>query len=195
MFAYVEGILVEKNPTYAVIDCNGVGYMLHISLNTYSKLPQEQQKCRLFTHLQVKEDAHNLYGFATQEERALFRMLIAVSGIGASTAQMMLSAMSASELMSCIASGNAGALQMIKGIGAKTAQRVVIELQDKINKTGIPVTKSEQSSTNIRNEAVTALVLLGFSKQMAEKAVDKVLKTSSGDIAIENLIKESLKIL
>ena len=195
MFAYVEGILVEKNPTYAVIDCNGVGYMLHISLNTYSKLPQEQQKCRLFTHLQVKEDAHNLYGFATQEERALFRMLIAVSGIGASTAQMMLSAMSASELMSCIASGNAGALQMIKGIGAKTAQRVVIELQDKLNKTGIPVTKSEQSSTNIRNEAVTALVLLGFSKQMAEKAVDKVLKTSSGDIAIENLIKESLKIL
>jgi Holliday junction DNA helicase RuvA len=195
MFAYIEGILTEKKPTYAVIDCNGVGYMLHISLTTFSKLQQENQKCKLFTHLQVKEDAHNLYGFATQDERLLFRMLMAVSGIGASTAQMMLSAMSASELMSCIASGNSGALQMIKGIGAKTAQRVVIELQDKINKTGISINKIEQSSNNVRNEAVSALVLLGFSRQMAENAIDKVLKISNEDISIENLIKEALKIL
>jgi Holliday junction DNA helicase RuvA len=195
MFAYIDGILMDKNPTYAVIDCNGVGYMLHISLNTYSKLQQEQQKCKLFTHLQIKEDAHTLYGFASEDERLLFRMLIAISGIGASTAQMMLSAMSVSELMSCIANGNSGALQMIKGIGAKTAQRIVIELQDKINKTGISINKLEQSSNNVRNEAVSALVLLGFSRQMAEKATDKVLKTSDGDISIEELIKESLKIL
>ena len=195
MFAYIDGILTEKNPTYAVIDCNGVGYMLHISLNTFSKLPQEQQKCKLFTHLQVKEDAHVLYGFFTEEERLLFRMLIAVSGVGAATAQMMLSAMSASELMSCIAGGNSGALQMIKGIGAKTAQRIVIELQDKLNKTGISINKSEYSDNNIRNEAISALVLLGFSRQVAEKAIDKILKTSNGETSIENLIKEALKIL
>ena len=195
MFAYIDGILMEKNPTYAVIDCNGVGYMLHISLNTFSKLQQEQQKCRLFTHLQIKEDAHTLYGFSSQEERLLFRMLIAVSGVGATTAQMMLSAMSASELMSCIANGNSGALQAIKGIGAKTAQRIVIELQDKMNKTGISIEKLNISSSNIRNEAISALVLLGFSRQMAEKAIDKVLKTSNGDVSIEELIKESLKIL
>lgn len=195
MFAYIEGILIEKNPTYAVIDCGGVGYMLHISLNTFSKLQQESQKCKLFTHLQIKEDAHTLYGFSSEDERVLFRMLIAVSGIGASTAQMMLSAMSASELMSCIASGNSGALQSIKGIGAKTAQRVVIELQDKIHKTGISIGKTDISNHNIRNEAISALVLLGFARQTAEKAIDKVLKTSNGDISIENLIKESLKIL
>ena len=195
MFAYVDGVLMDKNPTYAVIDCNGVGYMLHISLNTFSKLQQEGQKCKLFTHLQVKEDAHTLYGFASDEERLLFRLLIAVSGIGASTAQMMLSAMGVSELMSCIASGNSGALQSIKGIGAKTAQRIVIELQDKINKTGISIGKTEFSNHNIRNEAISALVLLGFSKQMAEKATDKVLKNSTEDISIENLIKEALKIL
>jgi Holliday junction DNA helicase RuvA len=195
MFAYIDGILVEKNPTYAVIDCQGIGYMLHISLNTFSKLQQEQQQCRLYTHLQIKEDAHTLYGFSSQEERLLFRMLIAVSGIGASTAQMMLSAMSVSELTSCIAGGNTGALQTIKGLGAKTAQRVVIELQDKIAKTDISINKLDTSSNNVRNEALSALVLLGFSRQNAEKAVDKVLKLSSGDVSIENLIKESLKIL
>ncbi|MDR1459721.1 MAG: Holliday junction branch migration protein RuvA [Bacteroidales bacterium] len=195
MFAYIDGILVEKNPTYAVIDCHGVGYMLHISLNTYSKLQQEQQSCRLFTHLQIKEDAHILYGFSSQEERILFRMLIAVSGIGGSTAQMILSAMSASELITCIANGNADALRTIKGLGAKTTQRIVIELQDKIAKTGISINKADVSNNNVRNEALSALVLLGFSRQNAEKAVDKVLKLSNGDISIENLIKESLKIL
>jgi Holliday junction DNA helicase RuvA len=195
MFAYIEGILVEKNPTYAVIDCQGVGYMLHISLNTFSKLHQERETCRLFTHLQIKEDAHTLYGFSSQEERQLFRMLIAVSGIGASTAQMMLSAMSASELTSCIASGDASALQSIKGVGTKTAQRIVIELQSKIAKTDISINKMNSSNNNVRNEALSALVLLGFSRQNAEKAVDKVLKHSDGDMSIENLIKESLKIL
>ena len=198
MFAYIDGILVEKNPTYVVIDCHGVGYMLHISLNTFSKLQEEQKQCKLFTHLQVKEDAHTLYGFSSEEERLLFKLLIAVSGVGASTAQMMLSAMSTSEIISCISSGNASALQTIKGIGAKTAQRIVVELQDKINKLDkldIPINKSGQANNNVRNEAISALMLLGFSKQMAEKAVDKVLKTSDGEISIENLIKEALKIL
>ena len=198
MFAYIDGTLVEKNPTYAVIDCQGVGYMLHISLNTFSKLQQEQQQCKLFTHLQVKEDAHTLYGFSSEEERSLFKLLIAVSGVGASTAQMMLSAMNPSEIISCIASGNSSVLQTIKGIGGKTAQRIVVELQDKINKLDkldISINKSGQYNNNVRNEAISALMLLGFSKQMAEKAVDKVLKTSNGDISIESLIKEALKIL
>lgn len=196
MYAYIEGVIVEKNPTFVIIDCQGVGYILHISLNTFSKLQQENQKHRLFTHLQIKEDAHTLYGFFSQEERSLFRMLIAVSGVGASTAQMMLSAMNTSELISNIANGNAGALQAIKGIGGKTAQRIIIELKDKVTKSELSVTNFEQSDNdNVRNEALSALMLLGFSRQNAEKAVDKIVKLSNGDISVENLIKESLKIL
>ena len=196
MYAYIDGVLVEKNPTFVVMDCQGIGYVLHVSLNTYSKLQQEQQRCRLFTHLQVKEDAHTLYGFFSQEERELFRMLISVSGVGASTAQMMLSAMNPSEIISHIANGNAAALQAIKGIGGKTAQRILIELRDKVTKTDFTATQFEQTNnSNVRNEALGALVLLGFSKQNAEKAVDKIIKSSNGDISVENLIKESLKIL
>ena len=196
MYAYIEGIIVEKNPTFVVIDCQGVGYVLHISLNTFSKLQQGNQKHRLFTHLQIKEDAHTLYGFFSQEERSLFRMLIGVSGVGASTAQMMLSAMNPSELISNIANSNAGALQAIKGIGGKTAQRIIIELKDKVTKSDLPIGVFEQSgNNNVRNEALSALMLLGFSRQNAEKAVDKIVKQSNGDISVENLIKESLKIL
>ena len=196
MYAYIDGVLVEKNPTFVVVDCQGIGYVLHVSLNTYSKLQQEQQRCRLFTHLQIKEDAHTLYGFFSQEERELFRMLISVSGVGASTAQIMLSAMSPSELISNIANGNAAALQAIKGIGGKTAQRILIELRDKVTKTDFTTTQFEQTNnSNVRNEALGALVLLGFTKQNAEKAVDKIIKSSNGDISVENLIKESLKIL
>ena len=196
MYAYIDGILVEKNPTFVVLDCQGVGYILHVSLNTYSKLQQEQQRCRLFAHLQIKEDAHTLYGFFSQEERLLFRLLIGVSGVGASTAQMMLSAMSPSELISIIATGNAGALQAIKGIGGKTAQRIIIELKDKVTKSDISISVFEQTNEgNVRNEALSALVSLGFSRQNAEKAVDKIVKASNGDVSVEILIKESLKIL
>ena len=196
MYAYIDGILVEKNPTFVVMDCQGIGYVLHVSLNTYSTLQQKQQRCRLFTHLQVKEDSHTLYGFSSKEERELFRLLISVSGVGASTAQMMLSAMSPSELIANIANGNAAALQAIKGIGGKTAQRILIELRDKVTKSDFTITQFEQTNnSNVRNEALGALVLLGFSKQNAEKAVDKIMKSSNGDISVENLIKESLKIL
>ena len=196
MYAYIDGILVEKNPTFVVLDCQGVGYLLHVSLNTYSKLQQEQQRCRLFAHLQIKEDAHTLYGFFSQEERLLFRLLIGVSGVGASTAQMMLSAMSPSELISNIATGNVGALQAIKGIGGKTAQRIIIELRDKVTKSDISISVFEQTNEgNVRNEALSALVSLGFPRQNAEKAVDKIIKASDGDISVETLIKESLKIL
>jgi len=197
MIEYVEGKLVEKNPTMAVIDCQGVGYFLHTSLHTFSALPAVEQKCKLYAHLQIKEDAHTLYGFAVREERYLFRLLIGVSGVGAATAQMMLSAMNTSELMSHIANGQSGALQAIKGIGSKTAQRIIIELRDKIGKMDMAVEQISvgDSSQNIRNEAISALTLLGFPRQSAEKAINTILKASNGTLTVEMLIKESLKIL
>ena len=197
MIEYVEGKLVEKNPTMAVVDCQGVGYFLHTSLHTFSQLPAVEQKCKLFAHLQIKEDAHTLYGFAEREERFMFRLLISVSGVGAATAQMMLSAMNTSELMSHIASGQSGALQAIKGIGAKTAQRIVIELRDKIGKMDIAIEQFPvgDSSQNIRNEAITALTLLGFPRMAAEKSINTILKASDGTLSVEMLIKEALKIL
>ena len=197
MIEYVIGKLTEKNPTFAVVDCQGVGYFLHTSLNTFSQLPATEQQCKLYAHLQIKEDAHTLYGFFTKEERYMFRLLISVSGVGAATAQMMLSAMNTSELMSHIANGQSGALQAIKGIGAKTAQRIIIELRDKIGKMDIAVEQfpAGDSSGNIRNEAVSALTLLGFPRQAAEKSVNIILKASDSTLTVELLIKEALKIL
>ncbi|MDR1792594.1 MAG: Holliday junction branch migration protein RuvA [Bacteroidales bacterium] len=195
MIAYIEGILTEKNPTSVVIDNKGIGYAVFVSLNTYTKLPAQGAVCKLFTHLQIKEDAHTLYGFAGKEERELFRLLISVSGIGANTAQMLLSSANPSELQSWISSGNVSALQAVKGIGAKTAQRLIIELKDKLIKSGLDVTVSAVSGSNVRNEALSALVSLGFAKPTAEKAVDKILKTFDGEPSIEVLIKEALKML
>ena len=197
MIEYIEGLLMDKNPALAVIDCQGVGYALGISLNSFSKLPSVGERCKLFAHLQIKEDAHTLYGFTTREERLVFRMLIGVSGVGATTAQMMLSAMNVSELTAHIASGQSGALQAIKGIGAKTAQRIIIELRDKIGKTDISVEQFSvgDNNGNIRNEALSALVLLGFPKAAAEKAVNAIIKASDGTLSVELLIKEALKIL
>ncbi|MCL2131741.1 MAG: Holliday junction branch migration protein RuvA [Lentimicrobiaceae bacterium] len=197
MIEYIEGSLVGKNPTLAVVDCQGVGYALFTSLHTFSKLPEAGQRCKLLAHLQIKEDAHTLYGFITQEERHLFRLLISVSGVGATTAQMMLSAMTPMELISHIANGQSGALQAIKGIGAKTAQRIIIELRDKIGKTGISIEQTAvgEDNNNIRNEALSALTLLGFSRPIAEKAIHTILKASDGSLTVESLIKEALKIL
>jgi len=197
MIEYIEGELIEKNPTFAVVDCRGVGYFLHTSLHTFSQLPAAKQQCKLFAHLQIKEDAHTLFGFFTKEERFMFRLLIGVSGVGAATAQMMLSAMNTSELMSHIANGQAGALQAIKGIGAKTAQRIIIELRDKIGKMDVAVEQFPigNNSSNIHNEAVIALTLLGFPRQAAEKSVNTILKASDSTLTVELLIKEALKIL
>jgi len=197
MIEYIEGELTEKNPTLTVIDCQGVGYALHTSLHTFSKLPATGLRCKLFAHLQIKEDAHTLYGFSTRDERHLFRLLIGVSGVGATTAQMMLSAITPSELISHIANGQSGALQAIKGIGAKTSQRIIIELRDKIGKTDISVEQftTGDNSNNIRNEALSALTLLGFPRAAAEKAINVILKASDSSLTVELLIKESLKIL
>ncbi|HON20600.1 MAG TPA: Holliday junction branch migration protein RuvA [Bacteroidales bacterium] len=196
MIAYIQGKLIEKTPTYAVIDCSGVGFMLNISLNTYSALPDVNQDCKLFAHLSIKEDAHTLYAFASEAERQIFRLLITVSGIGVNTARMILSSINHRDLVTYISSENADILQSIKGIGAKTAQRIIIDLKDKILKTDIEPTETLLAANNNNaNEALSALILLGFSKQVAGKAISKVLKSSSGDLSVEELIKHALKIL
>jgi Holliday junction DNA helicase RuvA len=195
MIAYIEGKLVEKTPTYAVIDCGGVGYLIHISLNTFSKI-KENGNCKLFTHLAIKEDAHTLYGFYEESERRIFRLLISVSGIGAGTARMILSSLNPDEIQIAIASGNVAALRKVKGIGEKSAQRIIVDLKDKMDKdTGLKEV-SYSIHHSIKKEALSALVLLGFNKNLAENAIEKVSKTQDANsMKLEILIKEVLKIL
>ncbi len=191
MITHIKGRLVEKNPTDVVIDCNGVGYLLHISLHTFSLLP-EGEVLQLYTHLQVKEDSHTLFGFAEKSEREIFRLLISVSGIGASTARTMLSSLHPDQIKEAIASNDVATIQSIKGIGAKTAQRVIIDLKDKILKVyNIDEVSVLQSNTN-KDEALSALETLGFNRKLAEKAIDKVLKTTPNE-TVENIIKQALK--
>ncbi len=194
MFAYIRGKLVEKNPAYAVIETQGVGYMLHISIHTYEKL-QDIENCKLFTHLVIKEDAHTLYGFIDDFERDVFRNLISVSGIGPNTARMMLSSMNPDDVCQAVATGNIGLLQTIKGIGGKTAQRVVIELKDKLAKKTVILENSSIANNTIQQEALSGLIMLGFVRNVAEKAIFKVVNNSEGSLSVEELIKRALKIL
>lgn len=191
MIAHLNGKLVEKNPTYIVVECNGVGYGVLISLNTFSALGSAEA-IKVFTKLIVREDAQILYGFATTEERTMFEQLISVSGIGPNTAMIMLSSLIPEEIAHAIQSEDVATIQSIKGIGAKTAQRVIIDLKDKMLKmTFSSENIFTQNNTN-RFDALTALVSLGFDKKSAEKAIEKV---SSGEESVEKLIKEALKIL
>ena len=191
MITHLRGKLVEKNPTEIVVECGGVGYLVHISLHTYSLLPSEEA-VSIYTHLQVKEDSHSLYGFMEVSERAIFRLLISVSGIGANTARTMLSSLSPEELRDAIAASNVGTIQSVKGIGLKTAQRVIIELKDKILK----IYDLEELSTPLDNtnkeEALSALEVLGFARKQSEKMVEKILK-SSPSLSVEDIIKQTLK--
>jgi Holliday junction DNA helicase RuvA len=191
MITQLEGNIVEKTPTYLVIDCIGVGYQVHISLNTFSKIPSVG-KCKLYTLLIIREDAHLLYGFADKHERQLFELLTSVSGVGASTARMILSSLNPSELEQVIASGNVAALKSIKGIGEKSAQRIIVDLKDKIAKEIVSTDTVLPFLNPLREEALAALLALGFQKQAAEKALDKSIKTSSVS-NVEELIKLSLK--
>lgn len=191
MITQLDGNIIEKTPTYAVIDCMGVGYQVHISLNTFSKIPTSG-KCKLYTLLIIREDAHLLYGFADKHERQLFELLTSVSGVGASTARMILSSLNPSELEQVIASGNVGALKSIKGIGEKSAQRIIVDLKDKIAKEMVHADSVLPFLNPLRDEALAALLALGFQKQAAEKALDKTLKTASAN-TVEELIKLSLK--
>lgn len=191
MIGHLNGKLVEKNPTELIVECGGVGYEVKISLNTFSALGSDEA-IKIFTKLVVREDAHILYGFASKEEREMFNHLVSVSGIGPNTAMIMLSSLVPDEIAHAIQSEDVRTIQSIKGIGAKTAQRVIIDLKDKMLKM---VFSSEnifnQNNTN-RFDALTALVSLGFDKKAAEKAIDKI---ATGDESVEILIKEALKIL
>ena len=191
MITHIQGKLTEKNPTDVVIDCNGVGYFLNISLHTYSQIP-DAENLRLYTHLQVKEDSHTLYGFSSLAEREIFRLLISVSGIGSSTARTMLSSLTPKQVREGIASENVALIQSVKGIGLKTAQRVIIELKDKVLKVyDIDEAAYIANNTN-KDEAFSALEVLGFAKKQAEKVIDKILNNQP-KANVETLIKEALK--
>lgn len=193
MYNHFEGKLSVKTPTYAVIDCGGVGYQLNISLHTFSKIP-DNGTCKLFAHLAVREDALVLFGFADEEERELFRQLVSVSGVGPGTARMILSSMSPTEIVQAIHSGNVAALKSIKGIGEKSAQRIIIDLKGKFTSDTSSVSSPAFAADNkMREEALSALVMLGFAKNMAEKAVDKALKSEGNAISVEHLLKLALK--
>lgn len=192
MITYVSGKLVEKNPSYAIIEANGIGYFVHISLQTFSAM-KDNEHCKLFTYLSVKEDSHTLFGFADIAERSLFKQLISVSGIGTSTARMMLSSLSSNELITAIATENVKTIQSIKGIGAKTAQRVILDLKDKIAKTERSENNLVPENNKIKNEALSALLVLGFDKKATEKTIDVVLQTNPQIKDVEELIKLSLK--
>ena len=190
MINHLSGRLIEKNPAYVVIECGGVGYFVHISLNTYSKIADSEQ-VKIFTHLQINEDAHTLFGFADEDERRLFRQLISVSGVGASTARMMLSSMSPAEIQEAIVTEDARRLQMIKGIGEKSAQRIILELKNKFRKEPL---KMMTSNMKVKEEAMSALLTLGFSKQAVDKAVDNLVRQQP-TIGVEDLIRQALKTL
>ena len=190
MITHIKGSLTEKTPTYVVIDCNGIGYKLNISLQTYSNINEED--CTIFTHLSVKEDSHTLYGFSDEDERTLFRNLISVSGVGPSTAQVVLSTFTPKETCQYIISADVAALQSVKGIGGKTAQRIIIDLKDKLGKGITTADIPLYQNNDLRSEALSALVALGFSKKVAEQKVDNTLRESSEDISVEALVKSAL---
>lgn len=193
MIAHIQGKLVEKTPTEVVIDCGGVGYQINISLHTYSLLPNSDQ-IKLFTYLQVKEDAHTLFGFVEKSEREIFKMLLSVSGIGASIARTMLSSFEPKQIIQAIASGDVGTIQSIKGIGNKTAQRVILDLKEKVIKLyDLDEVSMVQNNTN-RDEALSALEVLGFVRKSSEKIVEKIIKEDP-DASVETIIKRALKSL
>lgn len=193
MIAFLKGRLVEKTPTDIIIDCNGIGYQVHISLHTYSLIKQDES-IQIHTYLQIKEDAHILYGFAEKVERELFKLLISVSGIGGNTARNMLSYVSPRDLMQAIASNDVKTIQSIKGIGLKTAQRVVIDLQEKVRKMyGLEDLSVAVHNTNAE-EALSALEVLGFMRKASEKVVNKILEQHP-EATSEQIIKSALKSL
>lgn len=191
MIAQIQGRLVEKTPTEVVIDCGGVGYLINISLHTYSKIT-DSENLRLYTYLQIKDDAHTLFGFSEKIERELFKQLISVSGIGGNTARNMLSSLTPKELIQAIGSGDAKTIQSVKGIGVKTAQRVIIDLQEKVLK----LFQIEEVSPVINNtnaeEALSALEVLGFARKGSERIVNKILKQDP-QATVEQIIKLALK--
>lgn len=191
MIHHLKGQLIEKNPTHVVIDCNGVGYTVNISLNTFSLIP-DSEAISLFTYLQVKEDSHTLYGFMEKSEREIFKLLISVSGVGSSTARTMLSSLTPSEVSEAIATENVAVIQSVKGIGAKTAQRVILDLKDKVMKVMGDAEVLASPNNTGKEEALSALETLGYNRRQAGKVVDKILKEEPGS-SVESIIKLALK--
>ena len=191
MIAHIQGKLVEKLPTEVLIDCGGVGYQVNISLHTYSLIP-DTEHIKLFTYLQIKEDSHTLFGFVEKSEREIFKMLLSVSGIGASIARTMLSSLEPKQIIQALASGDVATIQSIKGIGSKTAQRAILDLKEKVLKIyNLDEVSMVQNNTN-KDEALSALEVLGFNKKLAEKAVDKIVKETP-EASVETIIKQALK--
>jgi len=195
MYAYIDGKLAFKCPTYVIIDAGGVGYHINISLHTFSLL-EDKERCKLFTWLHVKEDGHTLYGFADEGERRLFLHLISISGIGPNTGRMMLSSITPDEIQTAIINGNVPLIQRIKGIGPKSAQRIILELQDKLRKEG-PGSSLTMAPANktVKDEALSALVMLGFARNAAEKVVEQEINKNGAALTVEQLIKLALKSL
>ena len=191
MIAHLQGKLVEKSATHVIIDCGGVGYHVNISLHTYSLLPTNDL-IKLYTYLQIKEDAHTLFGFMEKSEREIFKLLLSVSGIGAGIARTMLSSLNPKQITNAIASGDVGTIQSIKGIGSKTAQRVILDLKEKVLKLfDLDEVSMTQSNTN-RDEALSALEVLGFVRKSAEKVIEKIVKDDP-EASVESIIKQALK--
>lgn len=193
MFEYIKGTVVTLKPSHIVLEANSVGYFITISLNTYTQL-HGKENIQLFLHQVIREDAHLLFGFATESERELFRMLISVNGIGSNTAIMMFSSLSPDEIRNAILNDNVNLLKSIKGIGIKTAQRVIIDLKDKVGKLAGSEQIMAAANNTLRDEALSALLMLGFAKKPAEKELDKIL-TASPNLSVENVIKMALKSL
>ena len=196
MIEYIKGEIAEITPALAVIECNGIGYAINISLNTYSAI-QGKTNIKLYIHEAIREDAHVLYGFSTKQERELFLLLISVSGIGGNTARMILSALSPAELCNVISSGNDKLLKSVKGIGLKTAQRIIVDLKDKIASTGMETVSGSIASlspanSEIHDEAIAALTMLGFAQAPSQKVVSAILKEDP-TLSVENVIKLALK--
>lgn len=191
MYEYLKGEIIELNPTYLVLENSGIGYFIHISVNTYSKLA-EQKTCLIYIHQAIREDAHVFFGFADKKEREIFLQLISVSGIGANTARMMLSSLSPEEVKSAILQNNIALLKSIKGIGLKTAERIIVDLRDKVGKITDESEIVVTINNTIKDEALSALVMLGFPKSKIEKLLSDILKDHKS-LSVEELVKESLK--
>ena len=194
MYNYIDGKLAFKSPAYVVIDAGGVGYHINISLHTYSLLGNHERQ-KLYVWLHVKEDAHTLYGFADERERRLFLHLISISGIGPNTGRMMLSSITPTEIQTAIISGNVSLIQRIKGIGPKSAQRVILELQDKLRKEGSETLSVAPHNPSVKDEALSALVMLGFARNAVEKVLEQQMNKIDGPLTVEQLIKIALKSL
>jgi Holliday junction DNA helicase RuvA len=193
MIYHIEGKLIEKTPTYAVIDAGGVGYVMQISLNTFSKIG-DSEKCKLYTEqLYVRDDMPRFFGFADIAERNLFRLLVSVSGVGGTSALLMLSSLSAAEIQTAIATANVAVIKSVKGIGEKTAQRVIVDLKDKMGKSDLSSEIFAGLNNTLKEEALSALVMLGFNKLAADKTLDKIIRTEGTGQTVEQLIKSALK--